>query len=236
MSKASPNITEITKNTPNFGAYLEEMSTLISLAFLKPLDPMTLPAVGVTYEDNPGLHHEYSKVQLQAAFTGAGRVFGAFINADGVERLAGVAVWYEPGKQFLDDDEQRIYWVQFLNKLDPETRQWWKEVMKPCYHQLTVEGLGEGVKKDILHLQILGVHPDFHRRGVGKALVSHMLAESDPQGVASCVETAKETNLLFYVGLGFQVKSKQEFPSSRGDFALWCLKREPNAGKETPFN
>ncbi|KAH7340620.1 hypothetical protein B0J17DRAFT_626981 [Rhizoctonia solani] len=190
---------------------------------------MTLPAVGVTYEDNPELHHDYSKTQLQAAFTGAGRVFGAFINVDGVERLAGVAVWYEPGKQFLDDDEQQGYWVKFLNKLNPETQQWWKEV-------LTVEGLGEGVKKGILHLQILGVHPDFHRRGVGKALVHYMLAESDPRGVASCVETAKETNLLFYVGLGFQVKSKQEFPSSHGDFALWCLKREPNGGEVPPSN
>ncbi|CAE6484340.1 unnamed protein product [Rhizoctonia solani] len=180
---------------------------------------MTIPAVGVTYENNPELHHQYSRVQLQAALTGAGRVFQAFININGLDRLAGIAVC----------DEQRAYWAPFLNRLDPETRKWWKEVMMHCYNQLTVEGLGEGTKKEILHLQVLGVHPDFHRRGVGKALARHMLVQSDLQGIPSCVETAKETNLLFYTSLGFEVKSEKEIPSPHGDFAMWCLKREPGA-------
>ncbi|CAE7056928.1 unnamed protein product [Rhizoctonia solani] len=122
-------ITEITKDTPNFDAQLEEMTTLLSLAFTKPLDPMTSPAVGVTYEDNPELHHHYSRAQLQVALTGAGRVFRAYINTNGVERLAGVAVWYEPGRQFLDRDEQRIYWENFTNRLDNETGKWWEEVV-----------------------------------------------------------------------------------------------------------
>ncbi|CAE6518746.1 unnamed protein product [Rhizoctonia solani] len=212
---------------------------------------MTTPAVGVTYEDNPELHHLYHSVELEAAFTGAGRVFGAFIHIDGVERLAGVAIWFEPGKQFLDEyiltihpppsaadlvlcysDEQLGYWASFSNKLDSDTRQWWKEVMLPRYNQLTTEGLGEGVKKGLLHLQVLGIHPDFQRRGVGKALVRYMLVRGDSQGVASCVETAKETNVSFYVGLGFEIKSEKEIPSPYGNFTMWCLRREPNAGKE----
>jgi hypothetical protein len=64
---------------------------------------MTLPAVGVSYEAKPELHDGFNRTQLQAAFTGAGRVFGAFVNPDGTERLAGVAIWYEPGNQFLDE-------------------------------------------------------------------------------------------------------------------------------------
>ncbi|CUA68942.1 hypothetical protein RSOLAG22IIIB_13864 [Rhizoctonia solani] len=235
MSEASiVTVAEITKETPNFSAHLEEMTILLSLAFSKPLDPMTIPAVGVTYENNPELHHEYSRAQLQAALTGAGRVFQAFININGLDRLAGIAVWYESGRQFLDNDEQRTYWVPFLNRLDSETRKWWREVMIHCYNQLTVEGLGEGTKKEILHLQVLGVHPDFHRRGVGTALVRHMLVQSDLQGIASCVETAKETNVLFYTSLGFEVKSEREIPSPHGDFAMLCLKRE--AGAKNLFN
>ncbi|CAE6423227.1 unnamed protein product [Rhizoctonia solani] len=234
MSKGLPNITEITRDTPNFDVHLREMMTLLSLAFSKPSDPdpMNLPAVGYTYESNPELHDEFHRVELQAAFTGAGRVFGAFVNTEGIDRLAGVAIWYGPGKQFLDDNdsEQLSYCAHFLNKLDPQNRQWWKEVMFPSYRQLTVDGLGEGVKKGLLHLQVLGVHPNFHRRGVGKALVGYMLAQSDIQGVASCVETANEANVSFYTSLGFQVKSKKEFPSTHGAFTMWCLRRESNAG------
>ncbi|CAE6523670.1 unnamed protein product [Rhizoctonia solani] len=216
MQEATPvTINEITKDAPNFGADLEKMSVLLSLAFSRPLDPMTTPAVGVTYENDPELHHEYNRAQLQAALTGAG---------------PGVAVWYEPGKQFLDDDEQRAYWVPCLSRLGSETRKWWEEVMMPCYNQLTVEGLGEGVKKEMLHLQILAVHPDFYRRGVGKTLVRHMLAQSDLQGVASCVETTKETNVLFYAGLGFDTKSEKVIPSPHGDFVMWCMRREPSVG------
>ncbi|KAJ1310036.1 hypothetical protein OPQ81_006789 [Rhizoctonia solani] len=233
MLKLLPAIIEITTDTPNFDVRLEEMVNLLSLAFSKPLDPMIIPAVGVTYENNPELHHLYHRVELEAALTGAGRVFGAFIDTNGVERLAGVAIWYGPGKQFLDDDEQLGYWVPFLNRLRPEIRQWWKEVMLPRYDQLTTEALGAGVKKGLLHLQVLGVHPDFHRKGVGRALVQYMLEQSDLQEIASCLETAKETNVLFYIGLGFQVKSKKEFPSPHGDFTLWCLKREPNTGNRS---
>ncbi|CAE6455048.1 unnamed protein product [Rhizoctonia solani] len=215
---------------PDAGTHLEKMSTLLSLAFSRPLDPMTIPAVGVTYENDPELHHEYNRAQLQAALTGAGRVFHAFININGLECLAGVAVWYEPGRQFLDDDEQRAYWVPCLSRLGSETRKWWQEVMMPCYNQLTVEGLGEGVKKELLHLQVLGVHPDFYRRGVGKALVRYMLTQSDLQGTASCVETTKQSNVLFYTGLGFEIKSERMIPSSHGDFVMWCLRREPSVG------
>lgn len=64
---------------------------------------MTLPALGTTYDANSELHDNFNRVQLQAAFTGAGRVFGALIDVNGTERLAGVAIWYEPGKQFLDE-------------------------------------------------------------------------------------------------------------------------------------
>jgi ribosomal protein S18 acetylase RimI-like enzyme len=49
--------------------------------------------------------------------------------------------------------------------------------MSPSYSQLTADGLGEGIKKQIFHLQVLGVHPSYHRMGVGKALVNYMLVQ-----------------------------------------------------------
>lgn len=225
MAGLLANIIEITKSTPNFDGYLEDLAKMLSIVF--GTDPMTLPALGITYDANPELHDSFNKVQLQAAFTGAGRVFSAVIDANGTERLAGVAIWYEPGKQFLDDEEQLSYWKEFLGKLSPEIKSWWQEVMLPRYNQLTKEGLGEGVKKDLLHLQVLGVHPEFHQKGIGKTLVRYMLKQSDSRGIASCVETSKEANLLFYTALGYEVKSKVLIPSPHGDFTMWSLYREP---------
>lgn len=49
--------------------------------------------------------------------------------------------------------------------------------MLPSYNQLTKNGLGEGAKKGLLHLQVLGVHPDFHQKGIGKRLVRYTLEQ-----------------------------------------------------------
>ncbi|KAG8714434.1 hypothetical protein FRC11_008474 [Ceratobasidium sp. 423] len=233
MSSLFPTVVEITKDTPNFSERLEELTKLFSLAFSSPPDPWALPATGGKYEDKPDVHHAHFRAQLQAAFTGAGRVFGAFINQDGVERLAGASVWYTPGREFLDSHDQLTFWASFMDSLDPQTRQWWKDVLLPGFEDLTNEGLGEGIKKGLLHLQLLGVHPDFHRRGLGKALNEnlHSFMQSDPTGVASCIETAKATNVLFYGSLGYEVKSKKVFPSPHGDCPMWCLRREPNTEK-----
>ncbi|QRW27053.1 Reverse transcriptase (RNA-dependent DNA polymerase) [Rhizoctonia solani] len=174
--------------------YLEEMTGLISIAFAS--NPLTLPALGVEYENNPELHNDFNRAQLYAALTGAGRVLGAFVNTDGHERLAGVSIWYEPGNQFLDDRE----------------------------------GLGDGAKKNLLHLQVIGTHPEF-QKGIGKAMVKHMLAQSDSRGIASCVETSKESNLLFYTGLGYEVKANRTIPSPYGDLTMRCLYRDPSCDK-----
>lgn len=50
--------------------------------------------------------------------------------------------------------------------------------MAPRYDQMTKDGLGEGTKKELLHLQKLGVHPEFHGRGIGKMLVRNMLDQA----------------------------------------------------------
>ena len=66
-------------------------------------DFLTLPALGESYEDNPQLHDKFNRAQLQAAFTGAGRVFGAFVDGTELKHLAGCAIWYESGNEFLDE-------------------------------------------------------------------------------------------------------------------------------------
>lgn len=225
MPSIPTKVIELTKGMPQFEKYFEDAARALSEAFIT--DPITLPALGVSYEANPELHDEYNRTQLRVALTGAGRVFVALVDTDGAERLAGAAIWYEPGRQFLDDDEQLGYWKPFSDTLKPEVQSWWQEVMLPRYEQLTQDGLGDGVKKASLHLQILGVLPEYRQKGTGRALAKHMLEQDNFREVASCLETCKDVNLLFYNSLGYQVKSEVLMPSPLGDFMMWCLHREP---------
>lgn len=66
------------------------------------VDPMMLPMLGDSYATNPELFDEFHRAKLRAALNGSGRVFAAFVSSDGTESLAGAAIWYGPGKQFLD--------------------------------------------------------------------------------------------------------------------------------------
>ncbi|KAF8610378.1 hypothetical protein BDV93DRAFT_14533 [Ceratobasidium sp. AG-I] len=221
----SRHIVEITKDTLDLGAYLERLIEIIGIAFRH--SPLTLPALGASYDDNPQLYNRFSRAQLQAAFTGAGRVFGAFVDGMELKNLVGCAIWYEPGKEFLDDEVQLSYWNEFLTHLDLEVKRWWDEEMLPAYRKLTRDGLGEGTKKGLLHLSLLGVHPDFQRKGLGIALVRHMLDPNDAKGAASCVETTKPSNVAFYKALGYEVKAQTLVSSPHGDVTMWSFYREP---------
>ncbi|KAF8610379.1 hypothetical protein BDV93DRAFT_517508 [Ceratobasidium sp. AG-I] len=220
----SRSVIELTPDMPQLEAYIERLSIVTSLAFEH--DPFTLPAVGIPYRNNPELHHKFSEVQLRCPLTGAGRVFGVFVGGTEPRNLVGCATWFEPGKEFLGDGAQLSLWSGFVGNLSPEIQNWWSTELLPRYNKFTVEGLGEGVKKGLLHLQVLAVHPEFQRRGLGAALVNEMVKRTDAKGERSCVETAKATNLLFYGALGYKVKSEVLIPSPHGDYTMWCLDRE----------
>ncbi|QRV86404.1 GNAT family acetyltransferase [Ceratobasidium sp. AG-Ba] len=198
----------------------------MSIPDLLSADPLNIAGLGVSYRDDVELWNLYNRVQFEVAFAGAGRVFGIFVGGLEVSNLVGFSIWYEPGRGFLADDTQLRYWSNFAESLKPELKSWWTEEMLPRYNKLTDEGLGEGNKHNLLHLQVLGVHPGFQRQGLGSALVKHRLSQSDADGVSTCLETEDEDNLPFYKKLGYTIKAQVLIPSPHGDFTTWCFYRE----------
>jgi ribosomal protein S18 acetylase RimI-like enzyme len=55
------------------------------------------------------------------------------------------------------------------------------------------------------YLHIAGCSPDHQGQGYGTAAIRAGLARADADGLPSYLETAKETNIGFYQGLGFHV-------------------------------
>lgn len=75
------------------------------------------------------------------------------------------------------------------------------------------------------YLTMLATDPLYQGRGIGKALVEPTLARADETGVATYLETAKESNLAYYPRLGFEIVDKFSVDASP---RLWQMQREPH--------
>jgi ribosomal protein S18 acetylase RimI-like enzyme len=73
------------------------------------------------------------------------------------------------------------------------------------------------------YLSLVGVDPVCSGRGIGRDLLASFLAEIDPEGLASYLETDREENLRFYGRAGFEVVSELEVL----DTPIWCMLRRP---------
>jgi ribosomal protein S18 acetylase RimI-like enzyme len=74
------------------------------------------------------------------------------------------------------------------------------------------------------YLAVLGTDPIAQGRGLGSALLAHMLARCDDDGVCAYLESSKERNIDFYARHGFRVTGEIHLP--RGP-TMWPMWREP---------
>ena len=74
------------------------------------------------------------------------------------------------------------------------------------------------------YLFILGTEPAAQGRGLGSALLAHMLARVDADGMPAYLESSSERNLALYGRHGFEVTSEVAIP---GGPRIWPMWREP---------
>ncbi len=75
------------------------------------------------------------------------------------------------------------------------------------------------------YLFMLVSDPEVQRRGVGTALLNHVLEQVDAEGVAAYLETQKEENLAYYRRFGFELVNTLR-PVAGGP-ALYAMRRPP---------
>jgi ribosomal protein S18 acetylase RimI-like enzyme len=78
------------------------------------------------------------------------------------------------------------------------------------------------------YLESLGVEPTRQRGGLGRSLVTPVLAEADAAEVACYLETETEGNVEFYGSLGFVVV-EQDVADAVG-VPVWLMVRPPGGG------
>ncbi|MCU1453936.1 MAG: GCN5-related N-acetyltransferase [Acidimicrobiales bacterium] len=75
------------------------------------------------------------------------------------------------------------------------------------------------------YLAVLGTHPDQQGKGVGSALIRHVLDRCDEEGLPAYLESSKERNVPFYARHGFEAGEPIQLPG--GGPPVWPMWREP---------
>ena len=75
------------------------------------------------------------------------------------------------------------------------------------------------------YLMILGVAPEHHGTGLGRALMQPVLDRADATGLPCYLETAQPANVSFYEHLGFQ--TLVETTDRDSGLRLWTFRRDP---------
>jgi ribosomal protein S18 acetylase RimI-like enzyme len=71
------------------------------------------------------------------------------------------------------------------------------------------------------YLFILGVEQAAQGQGLGSALLAHMLARVDADGMPAYLESSKERNLALYGRHGFEVTAEVVIPSGPRIWPMW---------------
>ncbi|KAJ7497944.1 hypothetical protein B0H11DRAFT_1997924 [Mycena galericulata] len=158
----------------------------------------------------------------------AGAIGGeVWVAGFGPTDICAVAVWFGPGTDYLETEEQRAAgWNQLEAKFTPELKQWWSEYFTPRYSKWNESCVGEGTKFKSWQLQLLGTNPEYQRKGLAAALIQAIEAKAIADGVIMCLETIGEPNVAFYKQRGFSVRSEVlSIVGAGGEVTMTCLSK-----------
>src|SRR5271154_1804598 len=132
--------------------------------------------------------------------------------AYGLEDCSAVALWMRPG---VGPDEDAVMGVM-RESLDDEIFE-------------DVNGLFEQMEKlhptgDVWYLPLMGVDPPAQGRGLGSALLRHVLTSCDSDGLPAYLEATNPRNRDLYARHGFNVVEVIQAGTSP---PMWAMLREP---------
>ncbi len=151
------------------------------------------------------------------ARTRRGRAWIRVARGDG-GRVLGAAVAFDPGGWPLPDASiaWELGWVLAAGPL-------------PTRRGLRFESAirAEHVTHPHMYLWFIGVDPELHGRGVGRALLADLHGRSAELAVPTYLETSSEPNVRFYRRQGYELLGEIALP---GGPTMWRLERPADAG------
>ena len=80
-------------------------------------------------------------------------------------------------------------------------------------------------KEHHYYLLGLGVRTDSRRKGIGSAMLEHILRECDQQKTGVYLENSNSLNMKFYQQQGFKTQNEVTLPKNGP--TLWLMYRDP---------
>jgi len=196
---------------------IENATNVLTAAFEK--DDCTAIFIG----RDPEMAAPFHRMKLTAGFI-AGEVYFA---EDAENNVIGVAVWFGPGREMFDSEDQFQEALQpFTDRFNAEAREWWTQWwddFSPEYNEFIALSLGNGALRSFWTLQVLGIVPEHHHKGVAKALIGTVREKADAGGLGMCLEAEQPHNVSIYERLGFKVKGNKDFSNKYGSFSVWAM-------------
>ncbi|KAJ6607021.1 hypothetical protein B0H10DRAFT_574324 [Mycena sp. CBHHK59/15] len=188
---------------------IERGSAVLTAAFRLSHDTFGESIVGGNRDLDNALHQAHMR---------AGAIGGElWVAGFGPEDIAAVVVWFGPGADFLDSEEQReVGWNHVQSKFTPELQKWWSDYFLPRHSVWKAACLDKDTTRNSWQLQLLGTSPDHQHKGLGATLIKPVEAKAMLDGSMMCLETTNEPNVSFYKHLGFVVRGTSASSVWRG--------------------
>ena len=180
-------------------------------AFVHPIDPVTAEAAFATltlgFSTDPAARWpwprpaDYLRNMPLLARAFGGRAF-ALGTADGVDGLAGVALWLPPGTGPDNDALAELIERTAVASMLKDADQVFAQMAR--FHPAEPHW----------YLPLIAVDPVQQGQGLGDKLMAHALARCDADGLPAYLESSNPRNLSFYERHGFTVLGRIQAGSS----------------------
>ncbi|KAJ7097068.1 hypothetical protein B0H15DRAFT_824697 [Mycena belliarum] len=172
---------------------------------------------------------------ILGAYLKAGLVGGqVYFAEDATEGIVGVAIWFQPGHTSFGTPEQRAAgWDELMGKLSERCRSWWTEFLKLLYDEFVEKQLGSGVMRAAYHLQLIGIHPKYQKRGIGSKLLGIVGEQARVNNTTCVLETpSKQLATEVYGSVGYRIRGHLEDikdADGKPSFGFYVLQKDERA-------
>ncbi|KAH9843599.1 uncharacterized protein C8Q71DRAFT_729183 [Rhodofomes roseus] len=195
-------------------AQLEELASLFILNMND-----DLAAISICGGDR-SLMGTMARAMIRAA-TLDGEIYTA---AEQSDRILGYAVWMPPGQDLLSTPEQRkLGWDDFFEHVSQRGKDWFTKTYATEVSAFMAGIFGPTGKVDSWYLNIIMVHPDYHRRGIATKLVDVVRSKAAANGDTMALSTSSTRNVPIYKALHFDLVGEKMIPSPWGDWPLYVF-------------
>ncbi|KAI0786589.1 hypothetical protein C8Q75DRAFT_808124 [Abortiporus biennis] len=174
-------------------------------------------------EKNPKFRDTFVRSSIFSVLNDAGGEY--YVARDSCGKAVGGAMWFGPGGTVYSSPKTRQYFIDtLLSKVSDETRKWWLETFGPTVSRITKQALPPNGNVDAWHLLLIGVLPEYRRRGIATSLIETV--EHKAHGSFLSVTAAENYTAEFYQGLDFEIGGQDEIWTPAGPhIPVFALKK-----------